>query len=289
MDSWESARHNPYEYDELELELKAESEINFLFISTKYHFGNQVQFVKILAKQSKSDKYEVFLDKTPLEGHAELKIALDFGNILWKDFKIQIFPDGGISRLGLYKELPKVEATLYKKANVAKCIISSDIIPETQKPMSIDVNHLGNFELLKESNYASLAFGAKVISATDEHYAPAYQVLSPFRPIDMFDGLESKRSRVTGHFEEVVFELADSIDIGRVVLDFTHFVNNNPLEIKVDYEDNGSWSELIALTNVKAFAGNKKSFDIKENMKAKKLRLIARPDGGINRILVFSK
>jgi allantoicase len=131
MDSWESARHNPYEYDELELELKAESEINFLFISTKYHFGNQVQFVKILAKQSKSDKYEVFLDKTPLEGHAELKIALDFGNILWKDFKIQIFPDGGISRLGLYKELPKVEATLYKKANVAKCIISSDIIPET--------------------------------------------------------------------------------------------------------------------------------------------------------------
>jgi malate synthase len=282
MDSWESARHNEAEFDELVIQLQEPSVINYIYLSTKYHFGNQAPFIRIL-----SNNGEVLLDKTAMDGHAEMKIAVS-SEKKWEILKVQIFPDGGFTRLGLFKDLPVKEQEKYVDVSNAKCVPFQEEIPQTQKPMTISVEDL-NLALNKEGNLASLAYGAKVVSATDEHYAPAKQVLSPYPPIHMFDGLESKRSREEGHREEIVIELPEFVDVGRVEMDFTYFVNNNPISVELEFDKSGKWEKLIHKSPVKAFAGNKKSFYISKNNKAKKIRLIVYPDGGINRIKVYKR
>ena len=106
--------------------------------------------------------------------------------------------------------------------------------------------------------------------------------------IHMFDGLESSRSRDFGHHEEVVMQLGKPIRIKSILLDFTFFVNNNPREVSIDGFLDDQWVELIQKTNVKFFAANQKEFQVESSVKVQRLRVKTYPDGGINRIKVFS-
>lgn len=266
MDSWETARHNPEEYDFLKLKLKEKSEINFVSISTKYHDGNQVEWIEILA----DDK--VLLEKTQLEGHALRKIKLEktFQNV--EQVEIRVYPDGGLTRIGLYKDVPNSDDFFVNK--IAKNIRFEEKIPMPQKPLG--------------PNLESVHFEAKVLSATDEHYAPAINVLSPIPPLNMFDGLESKRSRDPGHSEELVIELDQLKEVKGIVFDFTFFVNNNPNYLSVWGDDNGKWVELVDKYFCKPYAGNKLQLEVNQKIKTSKLKFNFFPDGGVNRIKVLS-
>ncbi|NBU42187.1 MAG: hypothetical protein EBS51_15595, partial [Planctomycetia bacterium] len=99
---------------------------------------------------------------------------------------------------------------------------------------------------------ASAAFGAKVVEASNQHYGPAVQVISPWPPLHMFDGLESARSREPGHSEHVTIALARPARIGRIAIDFTHFVNNNPRELVVEGHAAGSWVTLVPRGHARA-------------------------------------
>ena len=126
-----------------------------------------------------------------------------------------------------------------------------------------------------------------MVSATDEHYGPAEHVISPHAPLHMFDGFESARSRNPGHHEELELELGAEIQIGRLVLDFTHFVNNNPRAIRALCWVDGQWKELVPQTEVKAFAANLKEFKFDSAPRTQRLKFEIFPDGGINRIHVY--
>jgi malate synthase len=265
MDSWETARHNPEEYDFLKLMLKEKSEINFVSISTKYHDGNQVEWIEILA----DDK--VLLEKTQLEGHALRKIKLEKTFQHVEQVEIRVYPDGGLTRVGLYQHVPNPDDFFENK--IAKNIRFEEKIPMPQKPLG--------------PNLGSVHFEAKVLSATDEHYAPAINVLSPIPPLNMFDGLESKRSRDPGHSEELVIELEQSKEVKGIVFDFTFFVNNNPKYLSVWGDDNGKWVELVDKYFCKPYAGNKLQLEVNQKIKTSKLKFNFFPDGGVNRIRLF--
>jgi allantoicase len=141
----------------------------------------------------------------------------------------------------------------------------------------------------EEFNNASVALGARILKATDEHYSPAVLVISPFAPINMFDGMESARSRTPGHYEEVIIELAKPAPVHRLEFDFTYFVNNNPLEVAVEGLVNQQWKPVLAKTNVKAYAGNKVVFRIHSQDIISQLRVTTHPCGGINRFKAYSK
>ena len=119
-----------------------------------------------------------------------------------------MIPDGGLTRLGLYAKQDGLEL---------KSFIFPDKMPATNKPLNIFYkpseieikNNLMQIKTGEELNLASLAYGAKLIKASNEHYGPAIQVISPFSPINMFDGLESARSRIKDHFEEVKTTISD--------------------------------------------------------------------------------
>jgi len=295
MDSWETVRHNQKECDVMVFELKNPSEINFVSFSTKYHLGNQAEFVRLegfvdsstpLSTTQEESRWIELVPKTKLDGHAFQCLKLNPSRKIFSKVRVSIYPDGGLTRLGLYKELPDSEV---------KSFVFEEKIPATQKPLTILYqptdeeikSNLFRFKDGEEINLASLAFGAKIINVTNEHYGPAIQVLSPFTPLNMFDGLESARSREKNHSEEFVIQLATQSKIHRIEMDFTFFVNNNPMFVSVLGKSDNKWISIIEKVNVKPFAGNVKSVEISDSHEFDQIKVITYPDGGMNRFRVF--
>lgn len=288
MDSWESARHNPYDFDYVELELAEASEIHFVALSTKFHDGNQAEYVRIMGRDPNRDWVEI-LPKQLMAGHSFIDLRLPQSDARYSTVRIEMYPDGGLTRVGLYANLPENEKL---KFAMKVCERFTDDIPKTAKPLSLkydaDPEAIILNNLILPVDLSGLAFGAKLLSATNEHYSPAIQLISPFPPINMFDGLESARSRDRNNSEEVVIELAERSVIGRIICDFSYFLNNNPREISIDGFCEGEWIALVRKTNVKAYAGNQKEFRIKDGLAYSQIKVKTFPDGGINRLRVFA-
>lgn len=288
MDSWETVRHNLSGIDWLVMELKKSSRVQYVSMSTKYHTGNFSPEVSI--DYLSQGEWKPLIKRMKLSGHSEIRIKLPGVVTDVQKVRVSQYPDGGFTRLGMYDELP---------ADVAKTFDSvsrvfEDKVPATVKPLTIKYTVTPgeiakNWKSAKEIDLASSALGAKIISASDEHYSPASLVISPFRPINMFDGMESARSREPGHFEEVVIELAKPGKLKHIEIDFSYFVNNNPLEMSIDGLCKNEWIQLVPRSNVKAFRGNKKVFDIKSGEVIEQLKIRNYPCGGVNRIKAIAE
>lgn len=293
MDSWETVRHNLRGEDHMVVELKNPASLRYILLSTKYHSGNYSPAVKL---EGRNGSWVEFLPKTNLAGHSEQKIKLSQETEIFSQIRITMYPDGGFTRLGLYRDLPASEIGSFLPIGEAKNVSYEEKIPATKKPLSIkyspdDNEFLKNWSTIQkgeEYNNASVALGAKILKASDEHYSPAVLVISPFAPINMFDGLESARSRIPGHFEEVIIQLAKPAPVHRLEFDFTYFVNNNPLEVAVEGLIKEQWKLILPKTNVKAYAGNKVSFKINNQEVISQLRVTTHPCGGMNRFKAFS-
>ena len=294
MDSWETVRHNQRGFDYLVFEMKRPSPIEYILLSTKYHLGNHAPMISLEALIG--NDWKEILPKTEIEGHSEKRIKLEKATPVVSQIRVSLFPDGGFSRLGLYSDIPSSEKNSFKKYSDAMSVSYEEKIPQTVKPISIKYNvdqtELNrNWSVLKkgdEFNNAASALGAKIIFASNQHYSPAIHLISPFAPINMFDGLESARSRIFGHFEEVIVALAKPLRVHKIQLDFTYFVNNNPLEVSIEGFSNGKWIKFIEKENVKAFAGNIKEFNISHQETFEQIKVVSWPDGGMNRLKVFS-
>lgn len=291
MDSWESARHNPLPGEAMILELKKTDTLRFVELSTKFHDGNHPESVRLSARKSAADEWQEILPRTAMSGHSLYQADLGRNLGPFRQVKVEMFPDGGLTRAALYAKLP--EGMHFAALAAAKPVRFADPIPKTRKPLTIPYaphpqEAAGNrSRALPPLNEASLAVGATLVRASNEHYGPAVQVISPFPAIHMFDGLESARSRQPGHHEEVIIRLGKPTQVGAVLLDFTFFVNNNPLYISIEALSGGKWVELVARTKVKAYAGNQRLFRCECTGLSEELKLITYPDGGVNRIKVF--
>ena len=297
MDSWESARHNPREFEDLVLELPQASSLKYASISTAFHLGNQVPCVSLEASELGSQEWTQILGKTPLDGHSVKHIRLESSSRVFSQVRVKTYPDGGLTRLALYgDDLPSDHQKIFRSPAEAKSELYPEPIPQTHKPLKIPSHflesetqrHLERVETGQEFNNASAHYGAQVLRCSNQHYGPVTQVISPFPPLHMFDGFESARSREPDHHEEVVLALALPRPISRIECDFTFFVNNNPREMKFEGRLGlGAWTDLTPRTFVKAFAGNKKIFKIENSSVCDQVRVNLYPDGGVHRVRVF--
>jgi malate synthase len=266
MDSWESARHSEEGFEYLILKLCKPAKITHLSLCTKYHFGNQVQSVTLLGL-NQNNMWDEILVKSELEGHSIKRVYLSQQSNFYKQLKVITYPDGGLTRLGIYEGLPESEAKLFDN----KSYPYNEKIPEINKPLSMSFENNSNL---------------KFISASNEHYAPAKSILSSYSPLNMFDGFESSRSRIEGNFEEIILEFKKPQKIKTIEIDFTYFINNNPNEMQFLGLVNDEWKMLTEKVNVKAFAGNEKRFLVFKDDIFEQLKIIIYPDGGFNRIRV---
>lgn len=283
MDSWESARHNEEGVDVLTLQLPQQSRPQYALFSTEYHLGNQAPYVSLEGFNEQDGNWKKILKKTKLNGHSLLKIKLDDYSFLIQKVRIKIYPDGGLSRVGLYEDLP---SNIISDFNGESKKFSHPI-PIAQKPLYIPFN--GPLLTPKgECDIASQLYGGKVVSSSNEHYGPASQINSPIPPLNMFDGLESARSRECGHFEEVLLQLGKKAKIHRIEVDLTFFLNNNPREIEIFGKNGDKWPILVCKTNIKDYAGLICIFPISYQEEIDFLKIKIYPDGGINRIRAFA-
>ena len=289
MDSWESARHNPAGMDFVELELESPARMGWVSFSTQFHDGNHPEAVRLLGRSSGSGPWQTIVERLLLQGHARVGIELPSPTPDFAQIRVEMFPDGGLSRLGLFSELPEAAKCEFSRIETARPKRFVPEIPKPSKPLTIPFETGESRGAVSGANvdWASLANGGSVAGASNEHYGPASQVISPYPPLHMFDGFESARSRRPGHFETLEIRLGARIPIRRIVLDFEHFVNNNPRAVRILRAEGDAWIELVPLTEVKAFAANRKSFDILSGPVTDRLRFEIHPDGGINRIHVY--
>ncbi|MEQ1878799.1 MAG: serine hydrolase, partial [Bdellovibrionia bacterium] len=234
MDSWESVRHNRLTRDTLDLELKKATEVHYVSFSTKYHLGNQAPAVILEARENSKSPWREIVGQIAIDGHAALHVVSADRKTKFKELRVSMVPDGGLSRLAIFDEsLPSSEKPKFKPASEAKSSAFAEKIPHPKKPLAPKypvtpervAENWKSREIGTEINLASAAYGAKIVSASNEHYGPATQIISPYPPLNMFDGFESARSRTPGHSENVVVELARAEKINRIELEFKFFKN----------------------------------------------------------------
>ena len=296
MDSWESVRHNDVTCDHLDLKLKTTARIQFVVISTKFHDGNQPQFVRLLGRSNSDGEWGEFVPKISMDGHSSRHLRLAELTKAFAEIRIEMYPDGGLTRVGLYTSLPATLPDGLRAKFVAipqsTCARFAADIPKTRKPLTISYAPMAgeiseNIKRAVEIDYACAAFGGELVRATNEHYGPAVQCISPFPPLHMFDGIESARSRDSGHYEEVVLKLGRKIAIKRLVVNFKFFTNNNPRTLTIFAQVGAAWVDVSGAVPVKAFAANQKEIIIHQKVESDLIMIRAFPDGGINRIHVY--
>ncbi len=302
MDSWESVRHNYIPAsdpcDQLIFKMKKPSAIKFVQFSTQFHNGNHPQAVKLEGRENESKPWQTIIEKVNLDGHAIKRILPPENKTVFSEIRVSQFPDGGLSRLGLYSDsLPENEKGTFVPAENAQSAVFKDPISHSKKPLT--PKYLVSPEIIQknrkrvksgsEVDVANLAYGGRIVSASNEHYGPAAQVISPYPPINMFDGSESARSRVKGHSEQVVVGFEKAEFIHRIEIDFAYFINNNPYELSIDGLIDGNWQTIVPKVNVKSYAGNVIEFKLGSPQKLSELKVTVYPDGGINRIRAYSR
>mmetsp|Transcript_88736 Transcript_88736/g.153409 ORF Transcript_88736/g.153409 Transcript_88736/m.153409 type:complete len:1570 (+) Transcript_88736:69-4778(+) len=300
MDSWETPRHNVLGFDFAEFTLAHDCpSVQYVRFSTKYHNGNQAERVRLLSRSSQDKEWSEIVPETSLQGHCEKVIALP-ASVPIQQVRIEMFPDGGISRLGLFSselDLPADLRSIAEPVETAKCRRHADIIPATRKPLqllyepSAEEVHV-NRQILRPGDVfdaASLAFGGKLLDVTNEHYGPAAQVLSPYLPLSMHDGFESARSRTAGHKEVLTIALCQPTSVQSIELDFTYFVNNNPFRVAVLGFDDAKqdFVDLVKEVPIKAYAGKTAVLYVESPCMVSRVRLLVFPDGGLNRLRVM--
>jgi allantoicase len=113
--------------------------------------------------------------------------------------KITIFPDGGIARLRVYG-----------------------------KPL-VNWDHVSPSEPL---DFASAVNGAYVITANNEHFSLASNLLKPSRGENMGDGWETRRRRVPG-YDWCLIALAGPVNVQKIEVDTHHFKGNFPVQCSI--------------------------------------------------------
>ncbi|MER7464288.1 allantoicase [Streptomyces sp. NPDC097981] len=111
-DGWETARRRDNGNDWIRYQLVADSEIRAVEIDTAYLKGNSAGWASLSVKSGDEGEWTEFLPRTRLQPDTNHRFVLD-APAVGTHVRIDIFPDGGFSRLRLYGSLTEAgEAAL---------------------------------------------------------------------------------------------------------------------------------------------------------------------------------
>ncbi|MFD3546045.1 allantoicase [Streptomyces sp. NPDC058655] len=111
-DGWETARRRDNGNDWIRYQLVAESEIRAVEIDTAYLKGNSAGWASLSVKTGEEGEWAEFLPRTRLQPDTNHRFVLD-APAVGTHVRIDIFPDGGFSRLRLYGSLTEAGAAAH--------------------------------------------------------------------------------------------------------------------------------------------------------------------------------
>lgn len=180
--------------------------------------------------------------------------------------KLCMFPDGGIARFRLYG-------------------VAVPVWPRDEG---------------EEVELSSALMGGRVVGFSDEHFGKAGNVLMPGRGVDMGDGWETRRSRVSGHEDWVVVRLGARGEVRRCVVDTMHFRGNFPQGVRVEgldavgeevvRGDDERWVEVVGVQACERDKEHVFADGLLESVEGRAfthMKMTIVPDGGVKRFRVF--
>ena len=150
---------------------------------------------------------------------------------------------------------------------------------------------------------ANPMLGTKIISCSDEFFAPAIRIINPAPPIfkenkfdnhgKWMDGWETRRRRREG-YDYLIIKLGKPGKIFNVDIDTTHFSGNQPTYASLEacYSNKRPNNKLrwTAILNKKKLGPNKNhNFKIKNKSIFTHIKLNIFPDGGVARLRVYGE
>ncbi|MCX5375023.1 allantoicase [Streptomyces sp. NBC_00091] len=111
-DGWETARRRDNGNDWIRYQLVAESEIRAVEIDTAYLKGNSAGWASLSVKTGEEGEWTEFLPRTRLQPDTNHRFVLD-APAVGTHVRIDIFPDGGFSRLRLFGSLTETGAAAH--------------------------------------------------------------------------------------------------------------------------------------------------------------------------------
>lgn len=218
-DGWETRRHNPEPYDWVVIKLGVGSGvIDGVEIDTAYFVGNYAEkaelqgaYVKpgagvdsVIAKPEYKGWKTVLPVKEcgPSQRHAWRIDSANQGP--FTHVRLLMYPDGGIARLRLYGHaIPPP-------------------LPSSVNPTSPVLEEL-----------SSALMGSLAVSASNQHFTPASNIILPGRGKDMGDGWETARSRERNHIDWAIIRLGLPGTAEKIVVDTKDFRGNFPRSVRV--------------------------------------------------------
>jgi allantoicase len=264
MDSWESERHNPRPFDAVVVQVPPESRCRFVYLSTKYHNGNQPPHVSVevadenvgltpeleplaFRRLDENKKWQTLVPKMAMDAHSYVKFDLGELSRTFNFVRVRMYPDGGFTHIGLYgDELPAEFRRDFLPLNAdPKAVVPirhPDEIPQMTKPLSMPYDptaadieeNISKLSAGQVFDIASAAVGGSVVFASNQHYGAASNTISPFPPLSLFDALESSRSRTPGTSVEMVARLAWATPLKFIEIEFTWLINNSPVHMSIE-------------------------------------------------------
>ena len=314
FDSWETRRHNPSPPDWAVLELGRPGPIATVDVDTHWHDGNHAALGALYAlrgqpgeRPGRTDaRWVQLLPARPLDGHAHNVFRTPAGaSADWTHVMLENHPDGGIARLRCYAgrapaavdpgdgdaRRVRHEAPIPRGGDTAHHAPSAEAVAARWREVAAGAT----------VDLAGEALGGRVVATSNNRYGHSQQLIAEAAPRSMGDGWETSRSRGADHADYVVVALGRAGIIERIEVDFTYFVLNNPVALRILGANAGphgglpaddAWTELVARTPVKALAGGVLRLDataLRATGPFSHVRLETFPDGGANRLRVFGR
>jgi len=269
MDGWETRRKRTTGSDWAIIALFRPGCIYGFDVDTSFFTGNFAPAISIQAcfeEQTPSDSttwFDVLSPKTLL-GNQHHYFEIEPSSKV-SHLRITIFPDGGIARLRVYG-----------------------------KP-AIDWSKIPAAEIL---NFAAVENGARTITANNEHFGLAMNLLKPQRGKNMGDGWETRRRREPG-FDWCLIELAHPVLVQKIEVDTCHFKGNYPdqCSLQASLVSSGTdqsaitesmfWPTLLPLQKLQMDHQHYYTSEITSIGPITHVRFNIYPDGGVSRLRIW--
>jgi len=273
INGWQTRRHSGG-HDFVIIKFAFPGSLAGFDISTVNFSGNHAPFAAVDAcfvgsKKGANYNWQEILPRTPIDpnSHNVFSLPLESTDPVYDHIRLRIFPDGGVARFRVFGNVVPLWG------------------PEPSEKV-IDLAFVGN--------------GGRVVSCSDEYFAPMGNLNLPGRAADTRGGWLTKRNWSRFAKEWAVIHLGATGLLSSVEVDTGHFHGCQPNEVSVEGcysmeerpEDDVdiSWTVLLPRTRVSPDAVHRFDFPNQvRDVRFTHVRLSLFPDGGLSRVRVYGR
>jgi allantoicase len=274
MDGWETRRRREPGHDWCIVRLGLPGVLRGVVVDTAYFRGNYPESCSLEAcaaegypapEELREAAWTEVLPRSPLQGDAKNRFAVERESGRVTHLRFNIFPDGGVARLRVYGEVAADWERLARRGG--------------------------------EVDLAAVENGGLVLTCSDMFFGNRHNLILPGQPLGMHDGWETRRRRGPGN-DWVIVKLGARGTLHHVEVDTSHFKGNAPGSCSIEgcdafgatagqlCEEAGCWREVLPRTPLRPHTRHR--FD--EVFAAGPFthaRLNIYPDGGVARLRLF--